>query len=206
MGSLKTQISQKIQKTQKSRRKKKTFAKGSAGAHWTRVQNFRVLYIKKGVDFGLWRNLGLYAWTSLHTYIPGIHVAAATKEHTVLFCVFFEYVGFLPLPLRVGWGFQEPKLHVLQRSYCSFWTQLDTESHACFLHVVASKAAFTQNFTISWYYYRIDLERSSRTSGTCITSVHSVVLWRRSSDSGRSVNADLHLYMQSFHRIPCSIE
>ena len=61
---------QKITKTQtpgwKKQKPKTPLVKVSAGAHQTRVQNFRVLPLKNGLDIRLWRNLGFYAWTNLY--------------------------------------------------------------------------------------------------------------------------------------------
>ena len=67
-GSLKTQISLKYKHPNiwrnKVKKRETPFVKGAAGAHQTCVRFFPVLYPKNGVDIGLWRNLGIYAWTS----------------------------------------------------------------------------------------------------------------------------------------------
>ena len=67
----------------KKRKQKTPFVKCSAGAHWTRLQNFRVS-LKNGVDVGLSRNLGFYAWTSLYVYPKTITKHYGTLYYTSL--------------------------------------------------------------------------------------------------------------------------
>ena len=75
-GPLRPKYLQKTQKKNKylaknnEKKQEKTFVKGSAGAHKTRAI-FQGLTLKNGMDIGVWRNFGVYAWTSL--YNPAKH-------------------------------------------------------------------------------------------------------------------------------------